>query len=374
MLTLKEETYRLKREEEMFSPQLMYYADIIDRNIQAMIDLAGGADRLWPHIKTHKCSRIVERMMARGICRFKAATIAEAEMAASCHAALVILAYPLIGPNMARFIRLMEAFPETEFFAIGDDLGQVRQLGEKAMQAGHQVQFLADINDGLNRTGVAAGMAEVFCRAAAELPGVRFRGMHVYDGQRHEGDAGERRERVKEDLKAVNALRTSLKQDHIDCGIMVMGGTPTFPCHLQDPTVFCSPGTCVVQDYGYAASYPDLGFEIGAVLLTRVISHPKEGCFTLDLGSKAVAADPDLPRAVIIGYEEAETVMQNEEHLVLRLPAWSRREVPPIGKALYAVPKHICPTSALYPSVPVIRSGEVADEWEITARNRKLTI
>ena len=374
MTELREETYRLRREEEMLSPQLMFYPEIIDRNIQRMIGLAGSAGRLWPHIKTHKCAAVVEMLMARGIRRFKAATIAEAEMCGRCGADAVILAYPLVGPNRDRFLRLTDAFPGTEFFAIGDDLGQVRLLGGMAATAGKTVPFLADINDGMNRTGVAAGKAEGFCRAAAELPGIRFRGLHVYDGQRHEADPEERRKRVEEDLEAVNALRDALREDGIDAGIVVMGGTPSFPCHVKDPTVYCSPGTCVVQDRGYAESYPDLPFEIGAVLLTRVVSHPAERCFTLDLGAKAVATDPAIPRAVVIGYEEAETVMQSEEHWVLRLPAGCGKEVPALGRAMYAVPKHICPTSALYPSVPAIRDGEVVDEWEITARNRRLTI
>ena len=212
MQVLREETYRLKREEEMLSPQLMFYPEIIDRNIQRMIGLAGSAGRLWPHIKTHKCAAVVEMLMARGIRRFKAATLAEAEMCGRCGADAVILAYPLVGPNRDRFLRLTDAFPGTEFFAIGDDLGQVRLLGGMAATAGKTVPFLADINDGMNRTGVAAGKAESFCRAVAELPGIRFRGLHVYDGQRHEADPEKRRKRVEEDLEAVNALRDALDE------------------------------------------------------------------------------------------------------------------------------------------------------------------
>ncbi|MEF9880428.1 MAG: D-TA family PLP-dependent enzyme, partial [Clostridia bacterium] len=49
-------------------------------------------------------------------------------------------------------------------------------------------------------------------------------------------------------------------------------------------------------------------------------------------------------------------------------------ERPAIGEALYAAPKHICPTSALYPSILVVQDGEIIDQWLVTARNRKITI
>lgn len=83
-----------------------------------MIDIAGGAARLWPHIKTHKMAEVVQMQIEAGIDRFKCATIAEAEMAAKAGAKHLTLAYPLVGPNIKRFAALQAAFPEVEFFAI----------------------------------------------------------------------------------------------------------------------------------------------------------------------------------------------------------------------------------------------------------------
>ena len=374
MIKLNEETYRLKDEGSMLSPQLMYYVDMIERNIQTMTAMAGGVEYLWPHIKTHKSRDLVKLLMAHGILRFKCATIAEGEMVGACGARQAILSYPLVGPNIERFVRLTRAFPGTEYFAIGDDLGQITLLSEEAVRSGTKVEFLLDVNDGLNRTGVPTAQAGAMYRAATKLPGIRVRGMHVYDGHRHEHDASERQQHVDEDLVGVYGLRDELMRDGLDCGIMVMGGTPSFPCHTKYDGVYYSPGTCVLEDYGYASDFADLPFSMAAILLTRVISHPSPGIFTVDLGYKAVAADPAIPRAVIIGYEDAETIMQNEEHWVLRMPEGREDERPAVGRALYAVPKHICPTSALYPSVPVIRDGQVVEEWAITARNRRLTI
>jgi D-serine deaminase-like pyridoxal phosphate-dependent protein len=45
-----------------------------------------------------------------------------------------------------------------------------------------------------------------------------------------------------------------------------------------------------------------------------------------------------------------------------------------VGRALYALPWHICPTVALHDRVQVVRNGRVVDEWAVTARTRRLSI
>ncbi len=185
-------TYELKDTAAIASPALIYYEEIIERNVRTLIAMAGGAGRLWPHVKSHKSADMVRMLMGEGIRRFKCATIAEGEMVALCNADQAILAYPLVGPNIGRFLRLVQAFPGTEFFAVGDDEGQLALLAEAARSAGLAVNALLDVNDGLNRTGVSTKAAGGLYRRAAAMPGLRMRGMHVYDGHRHEQALNER--------------------------------------------------------------------------------------------------------------------------------------------------------------------------------------
>ncbi len=65
-----------------------------------MIALAGGVDRLRPHMKTSKIPEVVRMHLDQGITRYKVATIAEAEMAAAAGAPDVLLAYQPVGPNI----------------------------------------------------------------------------------------------------------------------------------------------------------------------------------------------------------------------------------------------------------------------------------
>ena len=128
--------------------------------------------------------------------------------------------------------------------------------------------------------------------------------------------------------KQIEEIKARLKADGICCEILIMGGTPSFPVHAEMTGEFLSPGTCVIQDAGYRKAYPDLKFPPAAALLTRVVSRPSRDTFTLDLGCKAVATDPQPERAEIVGMEYARTVIQNEEHWVVRVPPTSRPSGP----------------------------------------------
>ena len=97
MNKINDNLYTFEGQQDIVSPQLVYYPAIIRENIRKMIDIAGGAARLWPHIKTHKMAEVVQMQIEAGIDRFKCATIAEAEMAAKAGAKTVGL-----GPRILR--------------------------------------------------------------------------------------------------------------------------------------------------------------------------------------------------------------------------------------------------------------------------------
>jgi hypothetical protein len=110
--------YEIADAEAVASPALLVFPDRVQENIRRMIGLAGGVDRLRPHVKTHKMREVVALQRAAGIERFKCSTLAEAEMVASCDAADVLLAFPQLGPNLERLRALAAAFPSTRFATV----------------------------------------------------------------------------------------------------------------------------------------------------------------------------------------------------------------------------------------------------------------
>src|SRR4029450_2517552 len=105
--------YEITNATEIPSPALLLLSERIEENLKEMLRVAGGPDRLRPHIKTHKLPQMVKRQLELGITRLQCATIAEAEMAASAGATDILLAYQPVGPHIARFIGLTVRFQST---------------------------------------------------------------------------------------------------------------------------------------------------------------------------------------------------------------------------------------------------------------------
>jgi D-serine deaminase-like pyridoxal phosphate-dependent protein len=360
----------------VFSPALLFYKDRIRRNLGRCIERAGGPERLRPHVKTHKTREIVQMQLEAGITRHKCATVAEAEMLAGCGAPDVLLAYPLVGPNVSRLARLVAAFPRCRFSTLVDHPGPARALSEVLTRAGQAVDIFLDVDVGQQRTGIAPGAEAIaLYELVSRLPGLRPAGLHVYDGHTHQTPYEEREAAVRRQLAPVLELRAILERKGLPVPRLVLGGTPTFPVYarMDLPGQECSPGTCVLHDHGYGSRFPDLDdFVPAALLLTRVISKPARTRLTLDLGYKAVASDPPAAnRCVLLDVPDCKFVLQNEEHLVIETPAAERFEP---GAEFYAVPTHICPTCALHRQAYVVEGGRVTGTWDIVARDRMLTV
>ena len=364
--------YHVANVAEVPSPSLLVYADRVAENVRRMIALAGGAARLRPHMKTHKMPDLIRLQLGMGITKFKCATIAETEMVASCGAPDALLAYQPVGPNVGRLLALAQKFPGTKFSAVADDADAIRALGAAFASAGQMLGLYLDVDMGMHRTGAEPGPKAVeLYRLIATTPGLKAAGLHAYDGHNHLMDLARRTEQCEREWAAVEGLRADLKAAQLPVPNIVAGGTPTFPIHAKRPDVECSPGTCVLWDFGYETMLPDMDFLPAAVLLTRVISKPGDNRLCLDLGHKAVAAENPHPRVKFLNLQDASAVMQSEEHLVVETPRASEFAV---GDVLYGVPRHICPTVALHSFVTTVRDGRAGERWKVTARERQITV
>jgi D-serine deaminase-like pyridoxal phosphate-dependent protein len=367
--------YQIADLSEIFSPGLVVFRDLVQQNLAGMVRVAGTTARLRPHCKTHKMPAVIALEQELGITRHKAATIAEAEMLAGAGVDDIFLAYNVVGPNIGRVVRFVETYPGVKLSVTADHPVPLAQLSAAMEAAGVSVEVLLDIDTGLHRTGIPLGPEAMgLYRQIARLPGIVPGGLHLYDGHNHQKDVAERRAAVMKVWEPAAKFRDELVAAGLPVLRIVAGGTASFPIFatIDDPAIELSPGTTIFHDYGYGDAFPDLLFQPAALLLTRVISRPTPNRITLDLGYKAVASEnpltnrvrfPDLPDAV--------PVLQNEEHLVIETRS-AERFTP--GDALFAIPKHICPTTALHQLVYVVSGGRLVDRWPVVARDRVLKI
>ncbi|MDU8887058.1 D-TA family PLP-dependent enzyme [Yeosuana sp. MJ-SS3] len=365
--------YEIDRIQDIDSPSLVLYKNHFEHNLHKMLEMVNNQPEiLMPHIKTNKMPKVLNHFIALGILNFKASTISEAEIAAKAGAVSVLLAHQLVGPKIDRFCNLINHFPETQFLTIVDNKLSVRLLNEAAQKHHVEIGIFIDVNNGMNRSGIEPNnnVYELVDNIKSHN-NLYFKGLHVYDGHFRDPNFQERKNRIEDSFSEIITIQNSLKKSYPNIQL-ICGGTPSFTSHLLEPNRICSPGTCVFWDFGYNEKLAEQQFKFAVLVITRVVSMPKKGIVTIDLGHKAVASENPIDKRIrFLNLSKYTLLSQSEEHGVLSVEHDSKIE---IGDVLYGVPYHICPTINLYDDITVISDSKNIDVWEISARKRKLTI
>lgn len=365
------EWYKVTNVEEIDSPALLVYPERVEKNIDLAIRMVGNPDKLRPHVKTHKMAEVCRIMIHKGITRFKCATIAEAEMLADEGAPDALLAYQPIGPKLSRLFRLVKKYPDTIFSCLVDNKQTAHFINESCRANGLVMDLFIDLNVGMHRTGILPERATDLTHYLLGLNNLRLRGIHSYDGHIHTESPTQRQAQADMCYEATEKVYRGIQPLYSYPLVIVMGGTPTFPMHLNRANCEFSPGTFVFWDEGYRTLFSDLSFDIAALVLTRVVSIPDQNHICIDLGYKAIASESSLPRVYFMNMPEGVAVSHSEEHMVLKVPDTSFY---PVGTVLYGIPHHICPTVALYEKAYIIRNNRFTETWKVTARDRCITI
>ena len=243
------------------------------------------------------------------------------------------------------------------------------------------MSVFVDVNPGMNRTGVPEDSTEAILSLCQSIvsSGLRFRGLHYYDGHLSKYGIPERcthahrgYERL---MHIVEALAYRIKVPEV-----ITAGTPAFPCSLSflgfsDPPFLhrVSPGTVVYCDTTSLAQLPpEYGYLPAVVVMTRVVSHPAPGMITCDAGHKSVSADAGVPTCVVVGHLELEPLTPSEEHLPMRLAAGAA--APAIGELLFLVPRHVCTTVNNFDHAMIISGGNLIAVEPVSARGRERPI
>ncbi|ASZ14737.1 D-TA family PLP-dependent enzyme [Chitinophaga pendula] len=365
------EWYEISNIDTLDTPALLVYPQRVEENIRLLKTQIDDVRRLRVHVKTNKTAEVVQLLLDAGITKFKCATIAEAEMLGMLNAPDVLLAYQPVGPKVGRLLALADQYTQTSFGCLVDNEGSARAIADAFALAGAPaLRVWVDLNIGMNRTGIVPGDAALALYTSLhQLEGIQVAGLHAYDGHLHDADLALRKEKCDAAFGTVAALAEAIREKGLPAPVITAGGSPTFPIHAGRQGVECSPGTFVFWDWGYAQGLPEQPFQYAALLGTRVISVISDTLICVDLGHKSVAAENPQPRVHFLNAPAATPVSQSEEHLVLQV-ADSRQY--PVGTVLYGVPKHICPSVALYDKAHVIVDHVYAEDWVVIARDRSI--
>jgi len=356
--------YQLENEDCLPTPALLVYSNRVKANIDRALEIVGDRHRLRPHVKTHKMLEVSTLQVEAGLSKFKCATIAEAEMMAIAGAQDILIAYQLFGPRVHQLEALKVKYPNVAFSSLVDCMKGVNAL-LSAKRHTDSIHVYIDINVGQNRTGIKVGppLTELieFLLASDDIT---WEGFHAYDGHVTEPDFEFRTDDSDHAFSKLLPLTKTYPNAKI-----VAGGSPTFGVHALHEDRECSPGTFVFWDYGYQSKYPEYKFQYAAVIATRIISKIDNYTFCLDLGYKHISAEVAAPQIHFLNAPTYQQRGHSEEHLVIRFKEQQSMEV---GDTLFGIPRHICPTVALYSFAHVVENGSLTGKWNVVARDLEL--
>jgi len=346
----------------------------VNANIAVTLRLLGDrADRWRPHVKTAKLGFTMNRLIERGVTRFKCATSLELRCACEAGASDVVIAYPLHGAGARRARQIAEQHPRVIVSALVEAADQIEPW------IGGGAGLFVDINPGMDRTGIEQSRVDDIVALVRSIVDrdLAFRGLHYYDGhlvspslEERETTAHRGYDRLLEIVKRVEESGAAVEE-------VITSGTPALPCALSyrpfESASFVhrlSPGTVVYNDLTSLSQLPDdYGYRPAAVVLSTVVSRPSPGRVTCDAGHKTVSADAGVPTCAVVGRPELRPGHPSEEHLPIEVPRGA--ETPDLGEVLYLIPRHVCPTVNNFDHAVLVTGGRVGGVERVTARGRE---
>jgi len=349
--------------EELDSPQLLLDLDQLDANRTRLQDACRQRRvALRVHFKSLKTGGLARYLAARGVDRFLAAKLNEAEALVDAGIPDVLVANQIVGER--KLARLAALARRARLAVCADDAANVADLGRAARAADAALGVLVEVDIGMHRCGVEPGApALALARRVAAEPGLRFAGLQGYDGHLQLlADRAEKEAKCLAGVESLVATRRLIEQAGLPVEVVTGAGTGTWEWVSSVPGVTeIQPGSFLLMDCAYHAVQPQFG--VALTVLATVISR-RDGWYVLDAGSKAVSKDFATP--VIKGRPGEKVVKLSEEHTKVECGG----DGPRVGERREIITAHCCATMNLHRSVAAVRRGRVEAVWPIECSGR----
>ncbi|VWD47657.1 alanine racemase [Burkholderia lata] len=349
----------------------------IDR-MQAHLDALGV--RFRPHVKTTKCTQVVDAQIAAGAQGITVSTLKEAEQFFAHGIRDIVYAVGMVPAKLGQALALRRQGCDLKLVA--DSLPAAHAIAEFGRAHGERFDVWIEVDVDGHRSGIPPD-ADLLIDVGRALVngGMVLGGVLAHAGSSYEYDTPEALAAIAEQersrtVRAAERLRAA----GLPCPVVSIGSTPTALAaqHLEGVTevragvyvlfdlVMHNIGVCGLSD-------------IALSVLTTVIGHQEEkGWAIVDAGWMAMSRDRGTQRqARDFGYGQVCTehgdilgdyVMSaaNQEHGIV-----SRAGSPdagiaqrfPIGTRLRILPNHACATGAQHPEYQAIGEDGGAQAW-----------
>ncbi|WP_175830009.1 DSD1 family PLP-dependent enzyme [Burkholderia cepacia] len=346
--------------------------------MQAHLDALGV--RFRPHVKTTKCTHVVDAQIAAGAQGVTVSTLKEAEQFFAHGIRDIVYAVGMVPAKLGQALALRRRGCDLKL--VTDSLPAAHAIAEFGRAHGERFEVWIEVDADGHRSGIPpdAGLLIDVGRALVD-GGLVLGGVLAHAGSSYEYSTPEALAAIAEQERSRTVQAAErLRAAGLPCPVVSIGSTPTALAarHLDGVTEVRA-GVYVMFDLVmHNIGVCDLS-DIALSVLTTVIGHQEEkGWAIVDAGWMAMSRDRGTQRqARDFGYGQVcaehgdvlgDYVMSaaNQEHGIV-----SRAGTPdsgiaqrfPIGTRLRILPNHACATGAQHPEYQAIGDDGSAQAW-----------
>lgn len=353
--------------DELTTPVALVDLDILERNIATMAAFfAGRPAHLRPHAKTHRAPAIARMQIDAGAHGITVPKTSVGEVMADGGVDDIFVANQVVAPGTIR--RLAELGRRAKVTVLADQLRNARDLSDAATAAGTSFDVLVEIDGGMGRCGTQPGQPTLdLVREITRLPGLRFGGVHVYEGHVvQNADRADRVEKTEHMLGLAMDTVDLIRREGYDVETVTCGGTGTYDISGVYPGVTeHQSGSYVYMDPGYAGKVPAFGLAFS--ILATVVSRPMPDKAIIDAGTQVFSPDKAMPEVKDIPNLDVRSL--SEEHGKILTSDGSATDLE-VGQKIEVYPSHCCTAANLHDSVYGVRNGTVETVWAVSGRGK----
>ena len=354
--------------EQLDTPALVVDVSAMEHNIETVHSFFRDSPaRARPHVPPHKCPAIAHRQIAAGgtVGGISVFGVGEAEVFAHAGFSDILVTSEVV--TRSKIKRLCSLARDSKITVAVDNPSNVHDLSEASQANGIILNVLAEINAGLDGSGVEPGQPALdLAKKASHAEGLQFAGLMAHEAVILREDY---QVLVSENEKAIQPVldtRRMLEDAGLDVGTVNVGGTHNYEIvgameGVTEVRVDCYP----LMDYNYCQYRSQL--KPAASVLSTVVSNPTSDTVILDAGLKAIGPDRGLP--TVQGIPGASVARLSAEHCRLSLEAEAQGQLD-LGAKVWLIPWDLQLCVSQYNYFHVVRHGKLEAVWEIAARGR----
>ena len=355
------------------TPAVLLDLDIAEINLQTYQQLCTqNGKELWPMVKTHKSTAILQKQMAYGATCFLCGTIDECEMAAKAGAKKIMYAYPTANPQNLK--RLAQLAANTELIVRVDSYEAAHLLNQAAGTADVTIAYSIIVDMQFHRFGVAPEKVVAFAQQLSDLKHITFFGISTHPGQVYGATTQEERTSIATlEVETMTQVAEELRAAGFSAVHVTSGSTPTFALTVTQPGIqIYHPGNYVYHDAIQIALGSATEADCSLSVLATIVSHPSEDIFICDAGAKCLGLDQGAHGSasvkgfgIVKGHPELTVYGLSEEVGKLKVDGATDLK---IGDQIEIIPNHSCSSANLTSWLIGVRQNQVVERIAVDVR------